>query len=59
MSARDFNESLSAFRAGKLVERMTALINPGGYKQAAEDVRAHLQGRLDHLSGEVFVDTPA
>lgn len=57
--ARDFDESLSVFRAGGLVDRMTALIGPDVCNQAAGDVRAHLQGRLDDLSGEVFLDTPA
>lgn len=57
--ARDFDESLSAFRAGGLVDRMTVLIGPGVCNQAAGDVRAHLQGQLDDLSGEVFLDTPA
>jgi len=57
--ARDFDESLSALRAGERVDRMTALIGPGVYNQAAGDVRAHLQGRLDDLSGEVFLDDPA
>ncbi len=54
--ARDFDETLSAFRAGEIIDRMTALIGPGVYNQAVEDVRAHLQGRLDDLGGEVFVD---
>jgi uncharacterized protein (DUF2164 family) len=57
--ARDFDETLSAFRAGEIVDRMTALIGPGVYNQAVEDVRAHLQARLDDLNGEVFVDDPA
>jgi uncharacterized protein (DUF2164 family) len=57
--ARGFDESLSAFRAGERVDRMTTLIGPGVCNQAAGDVRAHLQGRLDDLSGEVFVDDPA
>jgi len=59
MFARDFDESLSALRAGELVDRMTTLIGPGVYNQAVEDGRAHLQGRLDDLGGEVFVDDPA
>ncbi|MEQ9506647.1 MAG: DUF2164 domain-containing protein [Hyphomonas sp.] len=59
MFSRDFDETLSAFRAGEIVDRMTALIGPGVYNQAVEDVRAHLQGRLDDLSGEVFVDDKA
>lgn len=56
---RDFDETLSDFRAGELVDLMAALIGPGVYNQAVEDVRAHLQGRLDDLGGEVFVDDPA
>lgn len=59
MFAEDFDESLSDFRAGELVDRMVALIGPGVYNQAVEDVRAHLQGRLDDLGGEVYVDDPA
>jgi uncharacterized protein (DUF2164 family) len=59
MFARDFDETLSDFRAGEIVDRMTALIGPGVYNQAVEDVRAHLKGRLDDLSGEVFVDDSA
>jgi uncharacterized protein (DUF2164 family) len=59
MFSRDFGESLSAFRAGEIVDRMTALIGPGVYNHAVEDVRAHLQGRLDDLGGEVFADDPA
>lgn len=46
MLARDFDESLSAFRAGELVDRMTALINPGLYNQAAE---RNFDERLDIL----------
>ena len=57
--ARNFDESLSAFRTGGLVDRITALIGPGVYNQAAGDVRAHLQGGLDDLSGEVFLDATA
>lgn len=56
---RDFDETLSDYRAGELVDRMTALIGPGVYNQAVEDVRAHLQGRLDDLGGEVYVDDTA
>lgn len=59
ISGRDFDESLSDFRAGEIVDRMTALIGPGVRNQAAGDVRAHLQVRLDNLSGDVFVDDPA
>ena len=59
MFSRDFDETLSSFRAGEIVDRMTALIGPGVYNQAVDDVRAHFQNRLDDLNGEVFVDDPA
>lgn len=51
-----FDEDLSAFRAGDIVDLMLATLGPLVYNQAVEDVRAHLQARLDDLSGEVHVD---
>lgn len=58
MSERDFDIPLSDFQAGELIDRMTALIGPAVYNEAVEDVRLHLQRRLDDLDGEVFVDDP-
>ena len=56
--ARDFDMELSEFRAGEVVDRMTALIGPAVYNEAVQDVRAHFQRRLDDLDGEVFADDP-
>lgn len=51
-----FDETLSDFRAEQLLDMMVALIGPGIYNQAVQDVRAHLQSRLDDLDGEVYVE---
>jgi len=56
--AEDFDESLSAFRAEQIVDVMLQTLAPMIYNRAVEDVRAHLQGKLDDLSGEVHLDGP-
>lgn len=56
LASQDFDIALSPFQAGELVDRMTALIGPAVYNEAVQDVRLHLQRRLDDLDGEVFVD---
>lgn len=58
LASRDLDISLSQFQAGELLDRMTALIGPAVYNEAVQDVRLHLQRRLDDLDGEVFVDDP-
>lgn len=58
MFSEDFDAPLSDFRAGEVVDRMTALIGPAVYNEAVQDVREHFQRRLDDLEGEVFVDDP-
>lgn len=58
MTARDFDIPLSDFQAGELVDRMAALIGPAVYNEAVQDVRLHLQRRLDDIDGEVFVEEP-
>lgn len=52
----EFDETLSDFRAGEILDVMLKTLGPTVYNQAVEDVRAHLQGRLDDLGGEVYVD---
>ncbi|MEM6556388.1 MAG: DUF2164 domain-containing protein [Pseudomonadota bacterium] len=52
----EFDEALSAFRAEQVLELMLKTLGPGIYNQAVQDVRAHLQSRLDDLDGEVYVD---
>ncbi|MEL6567622.1 MAG: DUF2164 family protein [Pseudomonadota bacterium] len=53
-----FDEDLSVFRAEEIVDTMLQTLAPMVYNQAVEDVRAHLQGKLDDLSGEVHLDGP-
>jgi uncharacterized protein (DUF2164 family) len=55
----EFDETLSDFRAGQLIDLMLRTMGPDVYNQAVQDVRAHLQAKLDDLDGEVFVDGDA
>ena len=52
----EFAEALSACRAEQVLELMLKTLGPGIYNQAVQDVRAHLQSKLDDLDGEVYVD---
>ena len=54
--SEQFDETLSDFRAEEIIALMLKELGPAVYNQAVEDVRAHLQGKLDDLSGEVWVD---
>lgn len=54
--AAEFDETLSEFRAGQVLDLMLKTLGPGIYNQAVQDVRAHLQTKLDDLDGEVYVD---
>ena len=52
----EFDEKLSEFRAEQVLDLMLTTLGPGVYNQAVQDVRAHLQSKLDDLDGEVYVD---
>lgn len=52
----EFDEPLSEFRAEAVVDLMLKSLGPDIYNQAIQDVRAHLQGKLDDLDGEVFAN---
>ena len=52
----EFDETLSEFRAEQIIDLMLTTLGPGIYNQAVQDVRAHLQAKLDDLDGEVYVD---
>ncbi len=52
----EFDETLSGFRAEQVLDLMLKTLGPGIYNQAVQDVRAHLQSKLDDLDGEVYVD---
>ena len=54
--AESFDEDLSGFRADAIIDLMLTQLGPAVYNQAVEDVRAHLQGKLDDLAGEVWVE---
>lgn len=54
--ASEFDEPLSEYRAGEILDLMLTTLGPGIYNQAVQDVRAHLQTRLDDLDGEIYVD---
>ena len=54
--AEEFDEDLSGFRADAIIELMLKQLGPAVYNQAVEDVRAHLQSKLDDLAGEVWVE---
>ena len=54
--ANDLDEEISAFRAEQVLDLMLTALGPAVYNQAVQDVRAHLQGKLDDLDGEVYVD---
>lgn len=55
--AGEFDVPLSAFRAEAVIDLMLATLGPDIYNQAVQDVRAHLQGKLDDLDGEIYVET--
>lgn len=52
----EFDERLSDFRADDIIDLMLRTLAPSVYNQAVADVRAHLQGKLDDLDGEVWID---
>lgn len=52
----EFDETLSGFRAGEIIDHMLKTLGPTVYNQAVADVRAHFQSKLDDLDGEVYVD---
>jgi uncharacterized protein (DUF2164 family) len=56
--ATEFDETLSDFRASDIVDLFLKTLGPVVYNQAVQDVRAHLQSKLDDLDGDVFVDGP-
>ena len=52
----EFDETLSPFRSKQVLDLMITTLGPGIYNQAVQDVRAHLQSKLDDLDGEVYVE---
>ncbi|MEO0883222.1 MAG: DUF2164 domain-containing protein [Pseudomonadota bacterium] len=54
--AKTFDDPLSAFRAEALLDLVLKTIAPAIYNAAVQDVRAHLQMKLDDLDGEIYLD---
>jgi uncharacterized protein (DUF2164 family) len=54
--AEEFGETLSDFQAGIVIDLMLKELGPAVYNQAVADVRAHLQGKLDDLEGDVWIE---
>ncbi len=54
--AKEFDEKLSDFQANAVVDLMLKTLGPAVYNQVVQDVRAHMQVKLDDLDGEVFAD---
>ncbi len=54
--ADEFDETLTDFRAEQVLELMLKTLGPQIYNQAVQDVRTHLQSKLDDLEGEVWLD---
>jgi len=50
---KDFDETLSSFRAGQLLDFCLEALGPHIYNQAVQDARAFMQRKLDELDGEV------
>jgi uncharacterized protein (DUF2164 family) len=49
-----FDEELSEFRAGQILDFALAELGPSIYNQAVQDARAYFQRKLDDLEGEVY-----
>ena len=51
---KEFDEDISPFRIGRLVDVMLSALGPAIYNQAVQDVREHFQAKLDDLDGDVY-----
>lgn len=54
--AKEFDETMSDFRAEQILDLLLKTIGPAIYNKAVQDVRAHLQSKLDDLDGEIYFD---
>ncbi len=50
----EFEEELTPFRAGQLLDFFLESIAPQLYNQAVQDAREFMQRKLDDLDGEVY-----
>ena len=54
--SKEFDETLSDFRAAEIVDLMLRTLGPAIYNQGVQDARTHMQIKLDDLEGEVYAD---
>jgi len=54
----EFDEELSPFRAGKLLDFVAEALGPQVYNQAVQDARRFMQQHLDDLDREVHQPEP-
>nr|WP_306263778.1 DUF2164 family protein [Pararhizobium sp. IMCC3301] len=52
----EFELELSEFRADDILTLCLQTLCPAVYNQAVQDVRHHLQSKLDDLDGEIYLD---
>lgn len=50
----EFEEELTPFRAGQLLDFFLETVAPQLYNQAVQDARGFMQRKLDDLDGEVY-----
>jgi uncharacterized protein (DUF2164 family) len=54
----EFDEDLSTFRAGRLLDFMLRTLGPPLYNQAVADARAYMARKLEDLDGELYEPEP-
>ena len=54
--ADEFDEELSVYRAGEIVDLMLSTLAPAVYNQAVADVRAAMEKKLEDLDVEVRLE---
>ena len=52
--AESFDEELSDFRGGELLDFFVRELGPPVYNQAIQDARAYFLAKLEDLEGEVY-----
>ena len=56
--ADEFDETLSDFRAERLLDFFVAELGPPVYNQGVRDAAGYLQGKLTDIEGEIFEVEP-
>lgn len=54
----EFDDDLSEFRAGTLIDFFLRELGPGVYNQGVQDAARYLQEKLTDIEGEVYESEP-